>query len=108
MNPSTHIKQRQILWALRDGKRFGSEYGNHPDPAQRARVERSFVYELDDNDLKLLGEAARQEFEAGDGDELAVRPASSAPRQAGGQSRATRFNSALCASVGSTNGTCAR
>jgi hypothetical protein len=84
MNPSTYIKQRQILWAVRNGKRLGSQYRNHPDPAQQARGEKSFVYELDDNLFEPLGEAAREEFEAGDGDELenkmfAVNSSSAAP-----------------------------
>jgi hypothetical protein len=71
MNPSTYIKQRQIQWALRKGKRLGSQYRNHPDPAQQARGEKSFVYERDDNLYESLGGAAEQEFRAGDGDELA-------------------------------------
>jgi hypothetical protein len=32
MNPSDYIKQRQILWALRQGKRLGGQYRNHCDP----------------------------------------------------------------------------
>ena len=70
MNPSTYIKQRQILWALRNGKRLGSQFRNDPDPAQETRGERSFVYELNDNLFEPLGEEARGAFEAGDGDEL--------------------------------------
>lgn len=70
MNPSIYIKQRQILWALRNGKRLGSQFRNHPDPAEQERGEKSFVYQLDDNLFQPLSEAARKEFEAGDGDEL--------------------------------------
>ncbi len=70
MSPSTYIKQRQILWALRNNKRLGSQFRNHPDPAQQARGERSFVYELGDNLFEPLGADAQAAFEAGDGAEL--------------------------------------
>ena len=70
MNPSTYIKQRQILWALRNHKPLGSQFRNHLDPAQQSRGEKSFVYELDDNLFEALGDEARQDFESGDGDEL--------------------------------------
>jgi hypothetical protein len=70
MNPSTYIKQRQILWALRNDKRLGSQFRNDPDPVQQARGEKSFVYELDDNLFEPLSVEAHAEFNAGDGNEL--------------------------------------
>jgi hypothetical protein len=70
MNPSNYIKQRQILWALRNGKRLGGQYRNDPDPIQVERGEKSFVFDLEDNLFEPLGPESRKQFEAGDGKEL--------------------------------------
>jgi hypothetical protein len=70
MNPSIYIKQRQILWALRNGKRLGSQFRNHPDPVMQEKGEKSFVYDLHDNLFEPLIPEAQGEFELGDGGEL--------------------------------------
>ena len=70
MNPSDYIKQRQILWALRHGKRLGGQYRNSCDPEQVDRGQKSFVFDLNDNLFEELSPETRLEFEAGDGGEL--------------------------------------
>lgn len=70
MNPSDYIKQRQILWALRQGKRLGGQFRNHSDPEQVDRGQKSFVFDLIDNLFEELSLETRMEFEAGDGGEL--------------------------------------
>jgi hypothetical protein len=70
MNPSDYIKQRQILWAFRHGKRLGGQYRNSCDPEQVDRGQKSFVFDLNDNLFEELSPETRMDFEAGDGGEL--------------------------------------
>ena len=70
MNPYAYITRRQVLWALRHGKRLGSQFRNHPDPAQAEHGEKLFTFDLDDNLFEALMHDARKEFAAGDGEEL--------------------------------------
>lgn len=71
MNPYNYITRRQVLWALRHGKRLGGQFRDHPDPAQADRGEKLFTFALEDNLFEPLSPEARAEFEAGDGEELA-------------------------------------
>ena len=70
MNPYAYITRRQVLWAHRHGKRLGNQFRNHPDPAQAEHGEKLFAFDLDDNLFEPLMPEAREEFAAGDGDEL--------------------------------------
>jgi len=70
MSPCEYIKARQLCWAWRHGKSLGGQFRNDPDPAQAGRGEKLFVYDLDDNLFEPLTPEVREEFEAGDGQEL--------------------------------------
>ncbi|WP_337175424.1 hypothetical protein [Paludisphaera sp.] len=70
MSPYEYIKHRQILWALRHGKRLGSQFRHDADPARVERGEKLFTFDLDDNLFEPLAPEVRREFEAGDGGEL--------------------------------------
>lgn len=73
MNPYEHIKQRQVLWALRRGIPLGGQFRYSPDPSEAERGEKLFTLNLDDNLFEPLMPEARQEYEAGDGGELRGR-----------------------------------
>ena len=73
MRAYDYITTRQGLWAARQGHRLGSQFRNSPDPKQRERGRKFFVFDLEDNLFEPLTEEARRAFEAGDGGELFAR-----------------------------------
>ena len=70
MSPYSYITRRQTLWAARHGKILGSQYRDHADTAQAQVGEKLFTLALDENLFEPLMPEAREEFEAGDGEEL--------------------------------------